>query len=116
MKTVTSKTTSQEAFEKFEKSWLEQISKIENRAIDSEGIYRIYLHFHKDSLYLSLKGGIDGDEFSGFYEELCTLKSKLVVALETARSKYRLENRSIWARIAESMIAETISLESRDYG
>jgi len=92
---------SSEILEKFIKSWQEEIPKIENRAIDSEGVYRIYENFRKDVLlYLAL------EELKGFdnqFNEINVIGSKLVVALETARSRYRLENRGLWARIAEGI-------------
>lgn len=40
---------------------------------------------------------------SGIHTDLDILESKLVVALETARSRFRLQNFSLWARIAEGI-------------
>ena len=90
-----------EAFEKFEKSWLEEIAKIENRAIDSEGVYLIYLKFRQDVGHLSLV--MTDEEMDKVYNEIDILDSKLTVALETARSKFRLQNFGLWARVAEGV-------------
>lgn len=90
-----------ETFEKFRKSWLEEIAKIENRAIDSEGVYSIYSKFRQDVFYIKID--MTEDEFNKQFIEINMLNSKLTVALETARSRYRLENRGLWARIAEGI-------------
>jgi hypothetical protein len=89
-------------FDEFKKSWLEEISKIENRAIDSEGVYRIYLQYMTGSLMLHIDR-VEDESTRDFRRELTILESKLVVALETARSKYRLQNRGLWARIIEGI-------------
>jgi hypothetical protein len=91
-----------EAFENFKKSWLEEVTKIESRAIDSEGVYGIYLNFDRDRL--SLEMNMSEDEMtSGISTEFDVIEAKLVVALETARSKFRLQNFGLWARIAEGI-------------
>jgi hypothetical protein len=92
-----------EAFEKFKKSWLQEIAKIENRAIDSEGVHSIYLHFDRDRLWIQMHMMLESDLMRNFVAELDIIESKLIVALETARSRYRLENRGLWARIAEGI-------------
>jgi hypothetical protein len=90
-----------EEFEKFKKSWLEEIAKIENRAIDTQGVYRIYNHFRLDVLYVKID--MTEKEFNKQFNEMNILDSKLRVALETARSRYNLENHGLWARIAEGI-------------
>jgi hypothetical protein len=89
------------AFEKFKKSWLEEIEKIENRAIDSEGVYRIYTRFLGDVLQLRI--GMTDEEEDRLDNDINMLESKLTVALETARSRFRKENFGLWARIAEGI-------------
>lgn len=88
-----------EEFEKFKKSWLEEIAKIENRAIDSEGVYQIYQRFRFDVVHIFMAE----EDYVNNQSEIDILDSKLTVALETARSRYRLENRSLWARIVEGI-------------
>jgi hypothetical protein len=82
-------------FEDFKKLWEVEIAKIENRAIDTRGVYRIYLHF-QDQL-LMLKMHMDEEKRTKTCLELDCLESKSITALETARSRYRLENRGLWA-------------------
>jgi hypothetical protein len=80
--------------------WEEQIAKIEKNPIDREGAVHISLDFHlKKGL---LRFSTTGQEGIENYQELRMLESKLRVAIEIARCKYNLQNRSIWARIAES--------------
>ena len=93
---------SKDKIEKFKKAWLEEITKIEKRAIDSHGVYLLHLRFRIDRGIFNL--GLNRAEFT--YDvmlELNLLESKLRVALETARSRYRLQNRSLWARIIEAI-------------
>jgi len=94
---------SKEKVETFKKSWLEEIAKIEKRAIDSHGVYLIYLQFVRDISILKM-GLRREKEFShDVLLELNMIESKLSIALETARSKYRLQNRTLWARIIEGI-------------
>jgi len=91
-----------EKIENFKKSWLEETAKIEKRAIDSHGVYLIYLQFVRDRHILEM--GLNEEEFShDVLLELDMLESKLSIALETARSRYRLQNRTLWARIIEGI-------------
>jgi len=93
---------SKDRIENFKKSWLEEIAKIEKRAIDSHGVYLLYLEFDRDKHLLVL--GLDEEEFThDVLLELDMLESKLAIALETARSRYRLQNRGLWARIIEGI-------------
>jgi hypothetical protein len=94
---------SRELLEKFKKSWLEEIEKIQDRAIDSEGVHSIYSDFSSARSYLQVKLMLNNSSDEDFMEELDIIESKLVIALETARSRYRLKNRGLWARIAEGI-------------
>ena len=93
---------SKDKIENFKKSWLEEIAKIETRAIDSHGVYLIYLRFDREKHLFIM--GLTEEEFThDVLLELDILESKLSIALETARSKYRLQNLSLWARIIEGI-------------
>jgi hypothetical protein len=81
--------------EDFVKAWEEQITKIEKNPIDERGTHWIFVKFDRGRLGFVL-------EKAENYKELANLESKLRVALEISRCKYYLQNRSIWARIAES--------------
>jgi hypothetical protein len=91
--------------EDFKKTWEEQIAKIEKRPIDSRGTYLIYLDFSLNRGRLELT--MTEEESEENLEELNNLESKVRVALETSRSLFSLQNRSIWARIAESIAVMT---------
>jgi hypothetical protein len=95
--------------EDFKKAWEEEIAKIEKTPIDSQGTYRISLNFRINRGRLRLTG----EESDQEYQQLNNLESKLHVALETSRSLYTLKNRSIWARIAESIASRTFDRLSR---
>lgn len=83
--------------EDFKKNWEEQIAKIEKQALDNEAVYNINLHFDKDKLMF--KTFLHEEEFThDMLLELDMLEYKLVVALETANSRFKLENRGILAR------------------
>lgn len=89
--------------EDFKKTWEEQIAKIEKTLIDSHGTYMIYLNFRINRGRLKLTG----EESEEDWQELNNLESKVRVALETSRSMFNLQNRSIWARIAENIAVMT---------
>jgi len=91
-----------DAFENFKKSWEGEIAKIENRPIDSRGVYRIYLHFQDQRVMLEMD--MDEEKRTKTCLDLDGLESKLIIALETARSRYKLENRGLWARIIEGIV------------
>jgi len=93
---------SKDKIESFKKSWLEEIAKIEKQAIDSRGVYLIYLSFDRDKHVFKM--GLTEEEFShDVLQELDMVESKLSIALETARSRYELQNRSFWGRVIESI-------------
>jgi hypothetical protein len=92
-----------EIIEKFKKSWLEEISKIENREIDSEGIHNIYAEFQHDLFLIDMKKIVESGDYPDFLTDFSIIQSKLIIALETACSRYRLKNRGLWARIAEGI-------------
>lgn len=78
--------------ENFKKNWKEQIAKVEKQALDNENVSTIRLHFSKDKL--KFKSGLSGKEFTrDVMLELDMLESKLTVALETANSRFKLENK-----------------------
>jgi uncharacterized protein (TIGR02391 family) len=78
--------------EDFKKNWEEQIAKIEKQALDNENVSMINLHFSKDKL--KFKSGLSRKEFTrDKMLELDMLESKLTVALETANSRFKLENK-----------------------
>jgi len=83
--------------ENFKKSWEGEIAKIEKEAIDGNGISLIRLHFEHGKLMLEMNR--TEESFTEEMHELDMLKSKLEVALQIAHSRYRLQNRSLWARI-----------------
>jgi len=87
-----------DALENFKRFWEGEIAKIEKEAIDNDGVNLIRLHFEKDRLLLETS--MNEEDFTQeVHLELNMLESKLTVALETARSRYRLRNRGLWARI-----------------
>lgn len=91
------------ALEDFKKNWEEQIAKIEKQALDNEAVYNINLHFDKDKL--RFKTFLHEEEFThDMLLELDMLESKLVVALETANSRFKLENRGILARAFDGIL------------
>jgi cyclopropane fatty-acyl-phospholipid synthase-like methyltransferase len=75
----------------------EQIAKIEARALDNEAVSRISLHFdsEKDNFEMPLDEEV---KYTDVLFELEMLESKLQIALETANSRFKLENRGIWAK------------------
>ena len=86
-----------DTFENFKKSWEGEIAKIEKVAIDDNGVSLIGLHFDKDRLLLEMS--MTEEDVMEVMHELNMLDAKLEVALQTARSRYRLQNRGLWARI-----------------
>ena len=82
----------------FKKNWEPQIAKIEKEAIDSDGVNLIRLQFDRDKHLFEM--GLNQSEFTHeVYLELDMLESRLTVALEIARSRFKLEHRGILARI-----------------
>jgi len=96
-------------FEIFEKTWLEQISKIEKEVIDTRGALLLYTAFRRDRI--TLKTTIPPVAFTwDLFLKLNLLESKLIRAIETARTKYALQNRSLWVRIVESIAGTAMKL------
>ncbi|MEM2954305.1 MAG: hypothetical protein QXU21_08575 [Candidatus Bathyarchaeia archaeon] len=84
-------------FEDFKSKWEQIISKIENEAIDGEGIIMIRYHFDRSkALFIN---GLNEDEYT--YKILVELDilTKLETALQIAHSSFRLKNLGILARI-----------------
>ena len=84
-------------FENFKKTWEEIIAKVENEAIDGDGVDIIRTHFELDESSFMLD--LNESEFDEVYMDMKLLKSKLEVALQIAHSRFRLRNRGILARI-----------------
>ena len=94
---------SKDTLENFKRFWEGEIAKIEKEAIDSDGIHAIYLRFDLAKHLFII--GLDRNEFThDVYLELEMLEAKIARALETARSKYKLHNRALWARIIGGII------------
>jgi len=93
---------SKQTIENFKKFWEAEIAKIEREAIDSRGVHLIYLNFgiNRGLLVSSME---EGEFTREIHLELEMLESKLTRALETARSRYRLQNHGLWARIIEGI-------------
>lgn len=93
---------SKSKIDKFKSFWLKEIEKIQKRAIDSRGTYLIMLDFDMNKQIFKM--GMDNSEFThDAWLELEMLESQVRIALETARSRYKLQNRSLWARIVEGI-------------
>ena len=99
-------------FKKFKKTWEEIITKIENEAIDGEGINFIRLRFELDKSHFMLD--LNESEVDDVYMDMELLESKLETALQLAHSRFRLRNRGILARIFGGMI-EKIRKSSTTY-
>ena len=95
-------------FEDFKRTWEELIVKMENEAIDGDGVNLIRIHFELDKNSFTL--GLDESELMN-YMDMKLLTSKLEVALQIAHSRFRLRNRGILARIFGG-IAEKIPKKS----
>jgi len=93
---------SKDTLENFKKSWEGEIAKIEKEAIDSHGVHAIYLRFDL-SKHLFIMGLNENEFTHDIHLELEMLTAKIARALETARSRYRLKNRGLWARIVEGI-------------
>jgi len=89
-------------FENFKKTWVEQIKKLENAVIDTRSAHFLYLCFHRDEnlLHLSMPSG--GFTW-GRLMEISLLHSKLVRVIETTRTRYMMQRRSIWDKISERL-------------
>jgi hypothetical protein len=88
--------------EDFVRIWEEQIQRIEERAIDSQGTRNIYREFYYNRTLLRFHR--IGQEGMENYQKLRNLESQLTVALESSRSIYASQDLGIWARIAESAV------------
>ena len=85
-------------FEGFKQSWVGEIAKIKNEAIDGNGVSLIRLHF--DLTKHLLIASMNDKEFTReVHLELRMLESKLEIALQIAHSRFRLKNRGILANI-----------------
>jgi hypothetical protein len=89
--------------EDFKKNWEEQIAKVEKQALDNEAVNMIRLYFDENELMFEM--GLSEQEFThDIMLEIDMLESKLAVALETANSRFKLENRGIIARAFNGLL------------
>lgn len=95
---------SESNFEKFKKTWEEQINKLENATLDTRAVHLLYLAFDRGEIGLELS--LHSLAFTwDMMLEINLLKSRLIRVLETARTRYIMQRHSIWARIFESLAA-----------
>ena len=95
------------ALEDFKKSWDDQITKIEKQALDNAALRMIYLHYHKDETLFKM--GLSAKEFThDVMLNLDMLQSRLAIALETANSRFKLENRGIFAKIFSGIVDKAL--------
>jgi hypothetical protein len=87
--------------ENFVAFWKGEIDKIENRPLDSRGVFLIQNDF--DIQQIELKMLMAEREFDKRFFELKELESQLKIALHTARCIYDLQNKSLMAKISESI-------------
>jgi hypothetical protein len=85
-------------FEVLKKKWEQIISKIENEAIDDNGVEIIRLRFHIDKNLFEM-GLKSGELTHKTLVELHLLESQVEVALQIAQSRFKLKNRGILAQI-----------------
>jgi hypothetical protein len=96
--------SSLEMFNSFKETWEEQIKKIENQVLDNRAVMNIYNFFQNDERALLDIIPVMQFIFSNeMYQEIYLLESRLVVALETARIKYSLQNKTLWVRVIEGI-------------
>jgi hypothetical protein len=79
--------------DEFIQTWERQIAKIEKQALDGDAVNSISLKFDLDSTQFKMFMSEREAEEEDAYTKLDLLESKLTVALETAHSRFRLENR-----------------------
>jgi hypothetical protein len=88
-------------FERFKQTWKEQIKKIENEVLDTRAVWNVYKCFQYDERVLF--DSIQVLDLMKISQEISLLDSKLVIALETARTKYSLQNKTLWVRVIEGI-------------
>jgi hypothetical protein len=84
--------------EDFIKNWESQIAKIEKQSLDGDAVRSIRLKFEIDTLHYKMWISEKEEEENDVYMKLQLLESKLIIALETAHSRFRLENRGVLAK------------------
>ncbi len=86
----------------FKRTWHEIIKKLEDGTIDARGASVIYNSFLRDALLMKMS--MPRSKFTWeILQEEELIHSKLVVALEMARTRYKLQSKSLWVRIFESI-------------
>jgi hypothetical protein len=92
-------------FQNLRRDWLAEITKIETQAIDDEGVANTQLRFNMDRRHVEMF--MTESEFDGVSMELDLLQSKLTVALEGARSRFKLRHRGILVGFLEGYSKES---------
>lgn len=88
--------------DKLKNTWEEEIKKIENEVIDNRGTWLIYNRFEIDTLHIVRS--LNRQEFTSEVSlDIGLLKSKLTRALEIARTRYTLQNHSLWVKFTQSI-------------
>jgi len=89
-------------FEKFKQTWEAEIEKIGKEVIDNRGSWRIYERYRFEWLHLT--SGMRRSQYTvEVSRDLYLLESKLIIALEIARTKYKLQSHSLIVRFFESV-------------
>ena len=88
-------------FKKFKDFWEAETSKIENQVISPSGAEYILTRFEAERVQLELL--TKKSEHPNIWLELDHLESGLVRALEVAKARYTLKNRSLWAKIVQGI-------------
>mgnify|MGYP001106440917 CR=1 FL=1 len=80
-------------FEMFERSWLEEIDKLDKGMIDRHGAQQLYRSFHRDELWFTMR--MPSTESSNITPKIKLLNSKLTRAVEMAHARYDLQNKNL---------------------
>ena len=78
------------------------IIKIEKQSLDSQAVNKVTEQFLNNKHFFLLSR--DGGNFTDELGELENLQSKLTLALEYARSRFKLENRGILAKVFDGIL------------
>ncbi len=104
---------SKDKFEDFKQGWEGQIAKIENQAIDGEGVSHVRLRFELDQSSLIMS--MTEVELAQVDSELRMLQSKLEIALQIAHSRFKLKNRGVLARAFAGILDKLPTRKSSKY-
>jgi hypothetical protein len=95
-------------FEMFERSWLEEIAKLDKGMIDGHGAQQLYLNFDRDIIRLKMSMPALSAPNMGL--EIGLLRSKLTRAIEMAHTRYDLQNKKLLAKILIPVFGSIIAL------